>query len=58
MTKNVRNSASPTSTVLGGVLCAPMADRKSDSTMMIRVNPVTMTSKLGAMDSTVMSAVS
>ena len=58
ITKKVRNRASPIRTVFGGVDCAPIADRSSDSTMTIRVKPVTMTSALGAIESTVMSAVS
>ena len=37
MTKNVRNSASPISTWLGGEVCVPSAWRSSDSTMMMRV---------------------
>ena len=57
MTKNVRNSARPISTVFGGVPCAPIALRSSDSTMMMRVNAVPMTSRLGARDSSVTSAV-
>ena len=58
MTKKVRNSASPISTGLGGVPCAPSALRSRDSTMTMRVNAVTITSRLGASDSTVTSAVS
>ncbi len=57
MTKKVRNIARPISTVLGGVPCAPMAERSSDSTITMRVNAVTITSRLGATDSTVISAV-
>ena len=57
MTKNVRNSASPISTMLGGVLCVASALRSSDSTMTMRVKAVTITSRLGASDSTVTSAV-
>ena len=37
MTKNVRNSASPISTWLGGVVCVPSAWRSNDSTMTMRV---------------------
>ena len=58
MTKKVRNSASPISTMLGGVLWVPSALRSSDSTMTMRVKAVTITSRLGASDSTVTSAVS
>ena len=58
ITKKVRNSASPISTVLGGVPCVLSALLSSDSTMTMRVNAVTITSRLGASDSTVMSAVS
>ena len=57
MTKNVRNSASPISTMLGGVPCVASALRSSDSTMTMRVKAVTITSRLGASDSTVTSAV-
>ena len=58
MTKKVRNSASPISTVLGGVPWAPMALRSRDSTMTMRVKAVTITSRLGARDRTVKRAVS
>ncbi len=57
MTKNVRNSARPISTVLGGVLWVLRAVRSSDSTMTMRVKAVTITSRLGASESTVISAV-
>jgi hypothetical protein len=57
MTKKVRNSASPISTMFGGVPWVDSALRSSDSTMTIRVNAVTMTRRLGASDSTVTSAV-
>ena len=57
ITKNVRNIASPISTILGGVPCVASALRNSDSTMMMRVKAVTITSKLGASDNTVTSAV-
>ena len=58
MTKKVRNSASPISTVLGGAPWVPSALRSSDSTTTMRVKAVTITSRLGASDSTVISAVS
>ena len=58
MTKKVRNSARPISTMLGGVLWVASALRSSDSTMTMRVKAVTITSRLGASDSTVTSAVS
>ena len=48
MTKTVRNRARPTSTLLGGVCCRPIAVRRNDSTMTIRVNEVTMTRIDGA----------
>ena len=47
MTKKVRNSARPTSTWLGGDVCVPSACRSSDSTMMMRVNPVIISSAAG-----------
>jgi len=58
ITKKVRNKARPIRTVLGGVPCAPRAPRSRDSTMTIRVKAVTITSRLGASDSIVISAVS
>ncbi len=57
MTKNVRNNASPISTIFGGVPCAPSAPRSSVSTTIMRVNAVTITNRLGARESTVNSAV-
>ena len=58
MTKNERNSASPIRTTFGGVPCVLSALRSNDSTMTILVNAVVITSRLGASDSTVISAVS
>ena len=58
MTKNVRNSASPISTVFGGAPCVPSAPRNSDSTMTMRVNAVVITSRLGAIERMPISAVS
>jgi hypothetical protein len=55
ITKNVRNSARPISTWLGGMFCMPIALRMNDSTMMMRVKPVSMMSSEGASDSTVSS---
>ena len=46
------------STLFGGTPWVPRALRSSDMTMTMRVNAVTITSRLGASDSTVMSAVS
>ena len=48
MTKKVRNSARPISTMLGGVLCVDSALRSNDSTMTMRVNAVIITSSQGA----------
>src|SRR5262245_35263262 len=44
MVNRVRNSASPISTMLGGVSCMPSAWRSIDSTMMMRVKAVIATS--------------
>ena len=57
MTKRVRKSARPISTMLGGVPWAPSAPRSSESTMTMRVKAVTITSRLGASASTVNKAV-
>ena len=38
--KKVKNHATPTKTVLGGVCAVPKAWRKIDSTMMMRTNEV------------------
>ena len=54
--KKVRNSASDTITVLGGVCCMPMAVRKNDRTTTIRVNDVIIINIDGANDKTVISA--
>src|SRR4051812_30455387 len=56
MTNSERNSASPTSTWLGGTDCVPIALRTSDSTTTIFVNAVHMSRIAGATPSTVMSA--
>ena len=48
MMKNVRNSASPISTEFGGFVCVASAERTNESTTMMRVNEVIMTSKVGA----------
>src|SRR5690349_1262458 len=55
MTNSDRNSASPTSTWLGGTLCVPMALRTSDRTTTIFVNAVHISSTAGATPSTVTS---
>ena len=55
MTKPVRNSARPTSTGFGGVCCRPIAVRRKDRTITMRVKDVTMTTSDGARLSTVMS---
>ena len=47
MTKKVRNSARPISTWFGGDVCVPSAWRSSDSTMMMRVKPVIISSTAG-----------
>ena len=47
MTNSVRKSDKPKSTWFGGMSCDVTARRANDSTMMMRVNPVTHTSKLG-----------
>ena len=48
ITSTVRNSEIPVSTMFGGVCCRPSAWRKSDSTITIRVNEVSITSSAGA----------
>src|SRR5438093_1394751 len=58
MTKPVRKSARLTSTVLGGVCWIPRALRRNDSTMMMRVNDVTVMRIAGARLSTVTSTMS
>src|SRR5690242_4454190 len=55
MTNSDRNSASPTSTWLGGTLCVPMALRTSDRTTTIFVNAVHISRTAGATPSTVTS---
>ena len=55
MTNSVRNSASPTSTWLGGVWPAPMACRRMASTITMRVNAVIMSMMAGSSVSTVIS---
>ncbi len=53
MTTAVRTSASPVRTAFGGSAEAPIADRTSDSTTMIRTNEVHITKKSGIRDSAV-----
>ena len=53
ITKNVRNSARPMSTWFGGVVGVPSAWRRIDSTMMMRVNAVIISSIAGSSVSTV-----
>src|SRR5437764_3175421 len=55
ITKKLRNMARPTMTWLGGMVCSPRALRVSDSTMTMRVKPVSMISSAGATDSSVIS---
>ncbi len=55
MTNRVRNRARPTSTLLGGVCCSPIAVRRNESTMTMRVKEVTITRIDGATLSTVIS---
>jgi hypothetical protein len=47
ITKKVRNSAKPINTWLGGDEGVPMAERNSDSTMMMRVKPVIINKMAG-----------
>ena len=59
MTKPVRNSARPISTGFGGVCCRPIAVRRKESTITMRVKAVTITTRIdGARLSTVMSRTS
>ena len=51
ITNRVKNSAIPTSTWLGGVLCVPSALRMKPSTIRIRVKPVTVNRIAGTSDS-------
>jgi hypothetical protein len=53
----VRNSASETTTALGGAVAVPSAVRRSESTTTMRVNDVTMTRIDGASESTVTIAI-
>ena len=48
MMKKVKNSAKLMRTAFGGVCCAPIAVRNSESTMTILTNDVTMTNSEGA----------
>ena len=50
ITNSVRNSAIPTSTWLGGVVCVPIAVRMKPSTIRIRLKPVTVNSSAGTSD--------
>jgi len=56
MMNRVRKSASPTSTVLGGVWPVPKAWRSSESTTMIRTNDVIINNSEGSSVRAVMSA--
>ncbi len=56
MMNRVRNSARLIITLFGGVCWVPMALRRNDSTTMIRVNEVIITSIDGASEMTVSSA--
>lgn len=56
--KNVKNSANEIITVFGGVCCTPMAVRRNDRTMMIRVKLVIIIKMDGANDKTVNNAMS
>ena len=56
MMTSVSTSARPVSTVFGGSAAAPIADRTSESTTTIRTNDVHITSRNGAMESTVSAA--
>ena len=58
ITKNVMNSAIEDSTMLGGVWFSPSAERSIENTMTKRVNEVITTSRPGAIDSTVITAIS
>ena len=58
MTAMVMNSASPSSTWLGGICGVASAWRSRPSTTMIRVKLVTITSTAGATESTVTSSTS
>jgi len=53
MTKNVRNSDSPTITWVGGADCVPSACRSSDSTITMRVKLVIISNAAGMNDSDV-----
>src|SRR5580698_9766538 len=56
ITNSVRNSARLTITLLGGVVCKPIAVRRSDSTTMMRTKLVIMMRMAGAIDRIVISA--
>jgi len=43
MVNRVRNSAIPTSTMLGGFCCSPMAERRKEREMIYRVKEVIIT---------------
>src|SRR3954463_5524469 len=53
ITKNVRNNDSPVMTWFGGAACVPIAWRKSDSTITMRVKPVIISRMAGRNDSAV-----
>ena len=56
ITNSVRNSASPISTWLGGVWPAPMACRRIDSTITMRVKAVIISSAAGSSVTAVINA--
>ena len=56
MTKSVKNSDSPTITMLGGVWPVPRAWRKMDMTITMRTKAVIMRSREGKTDSVVIRA--
>ena len=58
ITKKVMNSAIDDSTMLGGVWFRPSADRSIENTITKRVKLVITTSSPGAIDSTVIPAIS
>ena len=47
MVKYVKNSAIPISTMLGGVCCVPIAERKKEKEMTYLVKEVIITSREG-----------
>src|SRR2546423_13921802 len=56
ITKKLRNMARPTITWLGGIVCRPRGLGVRQSTMTMRVKPVSMMSSAGATDSSVIRA--